>query len=262
MDEIKVDNKNGLSTVTICNPGFRNALTPEMVRELTRLFRRLDGDDDIKCVLLRGSHGHFIGGGDVKGFEVTLQQSSTERYEAYEQKLLVGNRMISAIEDMKKPLVVSAQGAVAGAGLAICLAADFVVASKKSFFICSHVHLGLSLDCGLSYLLPRNMNIKAAKEIALLGGRIGAEDAVELGIITCCVEESELKAKTSEYTDKILKLPGNALGHIKWLINHSYQTSRNEQLLAETKAVAECAAHENFEIGVRAFIKKIPPDFT
>lgn len=262
MNEIQVDSKDGLASVMICNPVARNALTPEMVRELTRLFRRLDDDDTVKCVLLRGSGGHFIGGGDVKGFEATLAQSSMERYEAYEQKLLVGNRMISAIEDMKKPLVVSAQGAVAGAGLAICLAADFVIAARSSFFVCSHVHLGLSLDCGLSYLLPRNMNIKAAKEIALLGGRITSDAAVEQGIVTCCVEEDELEAKTAEYTDKILKLPGNALGHIKWLINHSYQTSRNEQLSAEVKAVAECAAHENFEIGVRAFIKKKRPDFT
>lgn len=250
-----------VGTLTLNRPETRNALSPELVESLIEQFRAAERDPEVKCIVIRGAGDSFSSGGDIKGFNETLKLSSQERYSLFERKLLVGSRLPNLLLNSTKPVIVEAHGAVAGAGLALCLAADMVIAGESSFFIAAHIHVGLSLDAGLSGLLVASIGIKAAKRIALLGERVSAQEAVALGMITQVVPDQELASATLKTARRLANGPSAALSGSKALLNLSAYRNFDEQLAAEADQVARCAATDDFISGIHAALERKPAVF-
>jgi 2-(1,2-epoxy-1,2-dihydrophenyl)acetyl-CoA isomerase len=250
-----------IATVTFNRPEARNALNPELIGELVQLVRAADQDAAVKCILIRGAGENFCAGGDVKTFRDALSMTAEERFDMFERRLMVGNRLPQVLLDCSKPIVVATRGAVAGAGVALCLAADFVISAESSYFVMSHVLIGLSLDCGLSGLLVPALGIKAAKRLALLGERIDAAEALELGLVTRVVDDVQLDDQVQTLASRLAAGPAIAMAGTRHLLNRAAYPDFAGQLAGEAVAVARCAASDDFGKGINAMLSRSAPEF-
>lgn len=264
MSEItKYQVKDRVATITLNRPESRNAITSEQITDLIKLVRRANSDSSVKCILFCGEGEHFCAGGDVKGFRDYATLPLEERFDAFERKLLIGNRLSTVILDSPKPVIVATRGAVAGAAVSICLAADFVISSDTSYFIAAHILLGLCLDAGLSGLLPAAMGVKAAKRMALLGENIHAQEALALGICTKVVSELELDDSVRKLINRISNGPAVAMAETKSLINRAVYKGFREQCAEEALSVARTTtANTDFINGIDAMVNKNKPKFS
>lgn len=256
LEYVKYAVNERIATITLDRPEARNALNPELTGELIQKVRLARADPEVKCILIQATGEAFCAGGDVKGFSEFLHLSPERRFDAFEQKLLIGNRLPKVLLDSPKPIVVATRGAVAGAGLSLCLAADFVISAETTYFIAAHVLVGLSLDCGLSGMLTAAMGIKAAKRLALLGERLDASQAMDLGIVTEVVSEADLDDATQKLVRRLAAGPATAMAQTKALLNRTAYHGFADQLAEEATAIAHCAATDDFCKGVQAAVRK------
>lgn len=262
MDElIQSERRDRIAILTLNRPESRNALSPDLIEVLLRHFREAEQDAQVKCILLRGAGECFSAGGDVKSFEATLELPAAERYALFEQRLLNAVRLPNLLLNSPKPVVVQAHGAVAGAGLALCLAADYVVSADNCQFIAAHVHVGLSVDAGISAMLNAAMGIKQAKRLALLGERIDAQQARELGIVTEVVNDDALQQTVDKVTARLAAGPAVAMAGSKALLNRMAYPDLDRQLVEEARAIARCTASDDFAKGIRAALQRKPATF-
>lgn len=250
-----------VATITLDRPEVRNALNRTATAELVRLLRLADQDRAVKCILIQGSGENFSAGGDVKSFNATMELSPQERSAYFEETMLLGNRLPVALLECSKPIVAATRGAVAGAGVGLCLAADFVVAAESTYFFLAHVHIGLSIDCGVSSLLVGATGIKTAKRLALLGERVSADEALSIGFITKVVEEGSLNLEAQKLTAKLAKGPATAIAGSKALLNRAAFQGLSEMLAAEARSIAKCAATEDFRKGVQGMLGRTAVEF-
>ena len=250
-----------VGTLVLNRPQARNALSPELTDALITQLRALDRDPQVKCIVVRGQGENFSAGGDVKSFSQALELSPGERHDQFEKRLLIGSRLPNLILQANKPVIVVTQGAVAGAGLALALAADFTVCAASSYFIAAHVHVGLSLDVGLSRLLVETIGIKQAKRLALLGEKIDAAQALALGLVTEVVPDGELDAVLEKLTQRLAHGPQRAMQGSKTLLNAAAYSGLDGQLAEEARHIAACTADADFEEGVRSMLEKRRPRF-
>lgn len=250
-----------VATITLKDPASRNSLGPDVGAEIIRLMRLSDRDPAVKCILIQAVGDNFSAGGNIKSFKETLGLPPEERFDQFERRMLVGNRLPNSLLENSKPVVVAARGAVAGAGMALCLAADVVIASDTTYFLAAHVHIGLSIDCGLSSLLIGAMGIKAAKRLSLLGERISAVEALALGIVTEVVDDAKLEEITLALTSRLAMGPSTAMAGSKRLLNRAAYPDLVAQLAEEAKSIARCVATDDFCKGVEGMLSRNPITF-
>ena len=251
----------GVATLSLNRPQARNALSPDMTDALIEAFRQAQADDAVKVIVIVGEGEHFSAGGDVKGFSEAAALSAQQRHDQFEKRLLVASRLPNLILRATKPVIVAPRGAVAGAGLALCLAADFTIACQSSFFIAAHVHVGLSLDVGLSRLLVETVGIKAAKRLALLGEKVSAEQALALGLVDELVAPADFDARVAALAQQLSGGPALALQGTKTLLNNATYAGLDGQLADEARWIARCVASEDFTEGVAATLERRKPRF-
>ena len=250
-----------VASITLNNPEARNALPPDVGAEIVRLMHASDNDPAVKCILIKATGENFSAGGDIKSFKETLGLSAEERYEQFERRVLVGNRLPNSILEVSKPVVIATRGAVAGAGMALCLAADYVVAAESTYFLAAHVHIGLSIDCGMSSFMVAAMGVKAAKRLALLGERVTAKEALDLGMVTEVVANDDLDERVERITARLVKNPATAMAGSKQLLNRAAYPDLAGQFAAEANSIAHCVASNDFIKGVEGMLNKKPAVF-
>ena len=253
--------RDGIGTVTFNRPEARNALSGEMNEALIEVTARFERDPAVRCVVLRGAGDHFMAGGDIKGFHQALSTSREGHVAALEQRVVKAHQTIYQLRRMAKPVLASVQGAAAGFGLSLVLAADLAIAADDAFFTLAYRHIGLSADGGATYFLPRIVGERRALEIALLGERFTAARALDFGILNWVVPRASLVDETAALARKLADGPTVALGKAKQLIRSSLDNSWDEQSHREAEGIAAVAATDDHLEGVVAFIEKRKPVF-
>ena len=158
-------------------------------------------------------------------------------------------------------MVAKVNGAAAGIGCSFALACDLIVASEKAYFLLAFVNIGLVPDGGSSFLIPERVGFARAAEMALLGERIPAAQALEWGLITRVVADSELTAEVDALADRLAAGPTRSYAATKRQLN-AWQFSRMaEQLELEATLQQEMVGTDDFVEGVSAFVQKRPPSF-
>jgi 2-(1,2-epoxy-1,2-dihydrophenyl)acetyl-CoA isomerase len=248
--------EGGVATVTFNRPDARNALTTEMTRECARFVETLHADPSVRCLAFRATGDHFSGGGDVRNFETTLGMDAGERREHYEQRVRASGPLFATLEGLNLPIVTIARGAIAGAGLSFVLLADVAMVSETAFFVFAHSRLGLSLDAGLSYYLPRSVGVRRARELATLAGRVDAQAALQYGMVSRVLADATLDEEADAIIGALRVSATTAIGESKRLINTSPGNDIVTQIDQEAEAIGRCAATLDFREGVSAFLEK------
>ncbi|MCX7170867.1 MAG: enoyl-CoA hydratase-related protein [Proteobacteria bacterium] len=260
-ESIRLDIDGAVATVILNRPQSLNALDPGMSRRLRDVTEQLETDATIRVVVLRGAGEHFMAGGDVKWFQMVLDNPADARRHILERLIAEVHASVIRLRRMAKPVVASVQGAVVGFGMSLMSACDFAIAADNSYFSLAYCQIGATPDGGATYALPRLVGIKQAMEIALLGDRLDARRAQELGLINRVVPLSDLAAETQIIVARLAQGPTAAYGRTKRLINESFERSLTEQLLAELDCFADSAVTADFAEGVNAFVDKRKPKF-
>ena len=236
--QLKIENK--VAFITLNRPEVFNSFNREMALALQDTFDACEKNDEVRAIVLTGNGKAFCAGQDLK--EVTSPEINPGFKKILEEHY---NPIITRIREIKKPVIGAINGVAAGAGANIALACDIVVVP----------------DSAGTYFLPRLIGFQKASALAMLGDKIGAEEAERLGMIYKYVPSEEFEETINKLATKLANMPTKALGMIKELFNASMTNSLQEQLAMESKFQIEAAQSEDYAEGVAAFIEKRKPNF-
>ncbi len=245
--------------ITLQRPESLNALTFEVYRELTALFRELADRGDLRAVCLSGEGRAFCTGGDVKEIIGELLRYDREQLHAFTRLTC---DLVRAMRALPRPIVASLNGAVAGAGAAIALASDFRVAADTARIAFLFVKVGLAgADMGVAFLLPRLVGLGRATELLMLGDFIEAAEALRIGLYHRVVPQDRLAPETEALLDRLARGPQAGLAETKRALNAELHMDLEAALNAEAHVQAELMRGPDFREGFDAFLQKRKPRF-
>jgi enoyl-CoA hydratase/carnithine racemase len=226
VSDLIVSRHDAVVTIVLNRPGKLNSITDAMWEQLGAELARVRASDSDRAVLLRGVGGVFSAGSDVTGF-IGHSEPLGDRIERCNQVLL-------DLHELPVPTVAQVDGLAGGSGANLALLCDFVIASDRSRFAELFTHIGLSLDTGSSWLLPRLVGERRAREIALLGDWVDAATAAAWGLITATVPEDRLDGECEALLARLVGLSPAASAGTKQLLNDSWHATLGQALAAET----------------------------
>jgi 2-(1,2-epoxy-1,2-dihydrophenyl)acetyl-CoA isomerase len=261
MSKVIVEQRGGVFEIRLNRPELLNAVDRDTIAALAAAAADAAEDRDARVVLLRGEGTHFCAGGDITMFGELIRLSPDDRRRELFETVDMLHPLLVRLRHMPKPVVAAVQGAAAGFGLSLVLAADLALAAEDAVFTCGYIHLGTSPDGAMTAMLPAVVGLKRAAELMLLGERFDAARALALGIINRVVPPDALTAEAEALADRLAAGPGVAYARTKALIQASLGDAFDAQLRREAENFAVCAATDDFAEGVRAFLDKRRPVF-
>ena len=258
-DPVLVDVEDGIATLTLNRPDDRNALSAEMSSAIVNAVRELEDHDDVRCLVVTGREGTFCAGGDVNAM-VQLMSGQAELHEAVDRIQRETSRAVRAVAEFPLPTVAKVDGVAYGAGANLAIAADVTLASAEAKISFGFRQVGLAIDTGTSYLLPREVGVSKAKELVFTGELLDAEEAGDLGLFNH-VYEDEFEAEADAFVEQIATGPTVALRTSKKLVDQgTNQSLRDAQ---DNEAAAQAAVFETYdhEEGATAFMEGRDPEF-
>ncbi|MEO8523554.1 MAG: enoyl-CoA hydratase [Caldimonas sp.] len=262
MSDVVIEREAGVVTLTLNRPQARNALSDDMVRSLDAAFASGERDGSVRAYVIRGAGEHFMAGGDVKNFYARRNDPPEQRRDDIERLVHQLHLLIYRMRRAPQPIVAAVRGGVAGFGMSLMMACDLAIAAEDAFFTLAYCHIGLSPDGSSTWSLPRIVGTRKAMELALLGERFNAQEALRLGLVNRLAPAAALDDEGGKLAQRLASGPGRALAHSKRLINASLGNTLETQLQMEGVAVADCMASEDLKEGVTAFVEKRAPRFT
>ena len=247
---LKYDNSNGIATVTLNRPEVYNALNDGITYELQDVFKQMAKDDSVRVVVLTGEGKAFCSGQDLKA------SSGQEKRSFIDSLHKRYNPIIRAMRSLPKPVICRLNGVAAGAGCSIALACDLIVAAEEAMMTEVFVNIGLVLDSGSSYFLPRLVGSAKAFELSTMGSRIKGKEAYELGLVNKVVPADQLDDAVKAYTDYYAQAPTKAIGLMKKMLNKSGNATLDEMLEYEAYCQEIAGNSEDYKEGVSAFLEK------
>src|SRR6201982_3885022 len=203
---------NGLLTITMNRPDRRNALNPDMVKGLVAAARRAAEDQEGRAVLVKVAGATFCVGGDVKSM---AEGGAPMLFETKMTNLRKGMEVSRILHQMPKPVVAQLDGAAAGAGLSMALSCDLRVASESCKITTAFAKAGFSGDYGGTYFLTPLIGSAKARELYLLSPVLTAKEALDLGMVTKVVPDSEIDTASRELAMSLARGPSVGLGLFK-----------------------------------------------
>jgi 2-(1,2-epoxy-1,2-dihydrophenyl)acetyl-CoA isomerase len=170
--------------------------------------------------------------------------------------------IMEAIREMGKPVIASVNGAAAGIGCSLALCCDLIVAAESAYFLLAFVNIGLAPDGGSSVFVPARVGMTRAIEMAMLGERVAAEQALEWGLINRVVPDADLESETSALAARLASGPTRSYAAAKRQVNNWVYSRMAEQLELEARIQQEMVGSEDFLEGVAAFVQKRPARFS
>lgn len=257
MESIILTCQNQLATLTFNRPEKLNTFSHEMVERFEELCQKIDEDETIRCVLLRGNGESFLSGIDLHELHRDIDAFSAEALSIVRQF----NACILMLREMEKPVIAEVHGLVMGIGMSLMLAADLVVSSENAKFSLGYNRIALSAAGASSYLLPRIVGTRRAMELLVMSEVFDAQYANHLGLVNWVVPQEELSDKVNHVIDSLLHGPFIAITQTKQLLNSAWQNKLSSQLELEAESFMECVRTKDFKTAVRAYVNKRVPEF-
>jgi 2-(1,2-epoxy-1,2-dihydrophenyl)acetyl-CoA isomerase len=242
-----VETRDQVQWLTLNRTERRNALDREIMTDLRKAIVKSSGDPAVRVLVVAGAGGAFSAGADLKATsEVPTAEDVLEVYY---------NPVIRAIRRAKKPVIAAVDGVAAGYGCSLALACDVRLASQRARFSLAFVKIGLGLDGGASYFLPRLAGPRAY-ELALTGEMIEAADAERIGMVNHVYAVEAFAGSVQSYATRLASQAPLAMANIKQSIDRGLDSGLDEVLETERALQQELLRSEDFSEGVRAFLEK------
>lgn len=254
-DTILYEVNNGVAYITLNRPDKYNSFNREMSLALQQRLDEAEADDNVRCIYLSGAGKGFCAGQDLseaidpKGPE--LEKIVREHY----------NPMITRLRNIEKPIIGAVNGVAAGAGANIALACDIVVANESATFIQAFSKIGLIPDSAGTFYLPRLVGMQRAAALMMLGDKVSAAEAVDMGMIYKYFADDAFEAESKKIAQKLAVMPTKGIGLTKKLLNESMYNTLDEQLEREMIIQVQAGSTYDFKEGVAAFLEKRKPEF-
>ncbi|HYN24370.1 MAG TPA: enoyl-CoA hydratase-related protein [Pyrinomonadaceae bacterium] len=256
---IQLEMRGAVCVITLNRPESLNALTLKVGNE----FKAAVADAReraARAIILTGAGRAFCAGGDLREMQKIAQEEG--RVEAFfDEPLRALNECLLLIRQTPLPFIAAVNGAASGGGCNLALACDLVVAGESARFNQAFIRVGLSPDCGGTFILPRLVGWRRATELLMTGDVVSAQQALELGMINAVVADAELMPQVMAMAEKLASAPTAAIGRIKELLEASATNDYAGQLELERKAQIQSGQTKDFREGVAAFIEKRPSKF-
>jgi 2-(1,2-epoxy-1,2-dihydrophenyl)acetyl-CoA isomerase len=253
VSEILMQRDGGVVTITLNQPAKKNAITDEMWSELADGLDGIERSETDRVLVLRGAGENFSSGAD-------LTNRSTGEHPLLRMRHI--GDVALRLHSLSIPAIAAVDGVAVGAGLNIALGCDLVVATDRARFSEIFARRGLSLDVGGSWLLPRLVGLRKAKELALLAEIIPAAEAAELGLVNRVVPPGELDGVVEEWAWRLAGGPPVALASTKRLLGESSSVTMAQALESEARAQVVNFYTEDTTEAFTAFAEKREPSFT
>jgi len=253
-ETILFDVNNGIATLTLNRPDVFNAFNEQQSYDVIDALKKCEKDKSIRVLILTGAGKAFCSGQDLKSIAGTKRSLSESIYKRY-------NPMIKAMRNLPIPIICKLNGVAAGAGCSMALASDMIVASENASLIEVFVNVGLVLDSGSSYFLPRLVGSARAFELSTMGTKVTAQQALAWGMVNRVVKPEELDMETDKMAAYYQNAPTKAIAMMKKMLNKSFHSDLDTMLEYEAYCQEIAGRSDDYKEGVTAFIEKRKPNF-
>ena len=253
------EQSGAVGRLTLNRPDSLNAWTPQFGQELRTIIERDAADESVRAVLITGAGRGFSSGADMKaGFEPAedgMPDIGRELREIY-------HPIIAGIRRLEKPVVAAVNGPAAGIGCSLALACDLIMAAESAFFGLAFVNVGLMPDGGSTAFVPPAIGRARAFQMALLGERVPAPQALEWGLVNWVYPDERLMDEADALVERLAAGPTRSYAASKRALNRSIYGDLDAQLDLEAELQHALGRTQDFFEGAAAFVQKRAPAFT
>jgi len=261
LSTLRIDIDGEIGTLTLNRPDTFNAMSPEMIGELTVAFAWFADRAPLRALIVTGAGKAFCSGGDVNWFQKGVE---TEEIDLPSEVRRGAEALHQAIVDLRRipyPVIAAVNGPAAAAGFSLALACDTRIASEAAFFACAYGRIGASPDGGMTYFLPRVVGPSRALEILLDDPNMSASDALAEKLVAEVVAPDELIDRARAKAEKLAAKAPYYVRMAKLLCGQSIEHTLTEHLQLERHGIADSMATEDLRAGVEAFFAGETPEF-
>jgi 2-(1,2-epoxy-1,2-dihydrophenyl)acetyl-CoA isomerase len=252
--ELKIE--NNVAWISLNRPEVFNSFNREMAFLLQETLDNCANDTNVRAIVIIGNGKAFCAGQDLK--EVTDPELNPGFRKILEEHY---NPIILKIRNIEKPIIGAVNGVAAGAGANIALACDIVVAADHASFIQAFSKIGLIPDSAGTFFLPRLIGFQRATALMMLGDKVSAEEALNMGMIYKIYPTSFFEEEVMTLATTLALMPTKAIGLTKRLLNQSMTNNLEQQLALESDLQIEASSSNDYKEGVTAFVEKRKPEF-
>lgn len=254
-----VRDADGVRTMTLNRPRAFNSFDLALKGALLAGLDAAGADPAVRAVVITGSPPAFCAGQDLKE-HLALVSASDPRVGTTVAEFY--NPLVRAVTGMTKPVIAAVNGPAAGAGAGLAFACDLRVAARSASFSMAFAGVALSADTGASFVLPRLIGFGRASRMMLLGERVGADEALRIGMVDAVTADDELTPTVGALAVRLASGPTTAYGWIKASLQHGAQSDLESVLAFEDRAQRECFSSPDHHEAIAAFVEKRLPRFS
>ena len=258
-ETVAVERAGGVATLTLNRPEALNAWNRQLGLDLLAAVRAVSADEAVRAVLVTGAGRAFSSGADLKDF--SAETTPDGRPDVYKTLTERYHPIMVALREMPKPAIAAVNGPAVGIGCSLALCCDLILASQSAYFLLAFVNIGLAPDGGSSLFVPTRVGFARAAELAMLGERLPAEQALRWGLINKVVPDGQLAEEASVLAARLAAGPTRAYAGAKRQLNSWLYARMADQLDLEAQVQREMAGSDDFLEGAMAFIEKRSPRF-
>lgn len=255
--EMLSERQGSCLVLTLSDPATRNSLSPQASAAAVEALGAAEGDDEVRAVVFRGAGEHFCGGGNLQRLQSVRHKGPDEQLQSMEHL----HAFVETLRSYPKPVIAAVEGFAAGAGCALVMACDLVVAARNAKFVLSYGRVGLSPDGGTTWQLARSVSRAQALRMIWLAEPMTAQEWLAMGLVNEIVDPGQSQVQALAWADRLAGMAPNAIASAKELMNDALDRSLPAQLDQERSHFVRNLFHANGGEGVQAFLEKRPPHF-
>ena len=257
MQTLNFEVVNRVGWIRLARPEKHNPFDADLRADLMTVLEEVRRDPEIRVLVLTGSPGAFCAGGNLQ----VLHQHLDSGPHYWQERIKTGLRLIQDILNIGRPVIAAVDGPAMGAGFALALCADMVVATPRARFSMAYLRLGLVPDLGALYLLPRAVGLQRAKELMFSTRDIDAEEARQLGLVMEVHESEALEARTRQIAESLTRAAPAALALTKAALNASLDADQQSMFTLEASSQAAAFSAPDPRVAIEAMLAKKAPPF-
>jgi 2-(1,2-epoxy-1,2-dihydrophenyl)acetyl-CoA isomerase len=260
-ETVLIEDRDRVRTITLNRPEKLNALTDQLADEMIAAIEEADRDDEVNVILIIGAGRGFCAGLDLmQRLNPDGPRVEPSRWQRLDDLGWVGRQAL-VMAGASKPVVAAVNGAAAGAGLSIALAADVRVMAQGARVTTGYARRGLNPDGGMSWFLPRMVGSTRAADLIFTARDVTAEEALDLGIVAAVYPDESFREEAHAYAARLAASAPVGMTNSKRLLAESFRNDLATQLKRELTLIRRAFETEDVKEGLRAFAEKRQPVF-